>query len=227
MSSKPIIQKMTQLAQAWETQNDQRAIFLRCYSMMTDNMMDAVQAKRFQDNAWVEKLLHHFADYYFNALACFDCGDQVPPVWQAVHQRAQGPLHVMQHLLLGINAHINYDLVLSIYDMLKEEWPHLDDQTRTIRQEDHRLVNVIIGETIDKVQDEVIEKHDPRMDWLDQFLGRIDEKLLSLLISRWRAEVWDKAQVMLDCPNNAMRTTLNKELEQEVLRLGKWIALDF
>ncbi|MEM6377998.1 MAG: DUF5995 family protein, partial [Bacteroidota bacterium] len=67
--NRPVIQKMLEHVQEWERRADKRAVFLRCYSMMTDNMLAALEEKRFQDNPWVKRLLHRFADYYFEALA--------------------------------------------------------------------------------------------------------------------------------------------------------------
>ena len=52
--------------------------------------------------------------------------------------------NVLQNLLLGINAHINYDLVLTIYDMPAPEWERLTEEQRRRRFQDHCTVNVII-----------------------------------------------------------------------------------
>jgi hypothetical protein len=177
-SKQDVIKKMEQTAQQWESQQDPRAIFLRCYSMMSANMLQALEDNRFQNTEWVATLLHRFADYYFDALACFDCGEEVPAVWQHVHQLSTGKkLHVLQHLLLGVNAHINYDLVLTLNDVLKKDWQKLSPEERQSRYQDHVRVNTIIAETIDKVQDEVVEQYNPRMDLVDQLMGRLDEKL--------------------------------------------------
>jgi hypothetical protein len=154
-----ITNKMRQLAEEWDAQNDDRAIFLHCYRMMTANMLVAVEQQRFRDNEWVNRLLHRFAEYYFEALTCYDCGETGPAIWQYTHQRArEGRLHTLQHLLLGVNAHINYDLVLTLHEILAPEWPRLPASAKEVRYEDHCLVNTVIAETIDQVQDEVIEK---------------------------------------------------------------------
>ncbi len=220
-----IISKMEILADEWEKKNDNRAIFLRCYSMMTDGMMKAIADKRFQDNPWVEQLLHRFADYYFDALACFDCGEEVPLVWLEVHDAAtHKKLHVLQHLILGINAHINYDLVLTLFDLLQHEWRHLPQDIRRMRYEDHCMVNQIISETIDRVQDEVVEDYAPSMDLVDRLMGRLDEKLLSRLIRKWRADVWENTQAMLQCSDHEEREQAVKHLEKTVLKYAHWIA---
>jgi hypothetical protein len=106
----------------------------------------------------VSTLLNRFADYYFRALNCYDYGDEVPLVWQQVHQFTQtNKLHRLQHLMIGVNAKINYDLVLTLYDMLQPEWSGLSIQEQKIRYEDHCMVNTIITGSIDQVQDEILE----------------------------------------------------------------------
>ncbi len=222
-----IIQKMQTRAHQWETQKDPRAIFLRCYSMMSANMLQALADNRFQNKEWVNKLLHRFAEYYFDALACFDCGETVPAVWQQVHQlSSQKKLHVLQHLLLGVNAHINYDLVLSLHDMLKNDWNKLSPQERHSRYQDHVLVNTIIAETIDVVQDEVVEQYSPYMNIIDRFMGRLDEKLLVGLISRWRESVWENAVHMLNSQEAEEKEAVRQALEKKVLKTCDWLEAD-
>lgn len=220
-----VVGRMQRQVEQWETAGDHRAIFLSCYATMTGNMLKAIEAGRFRDEEWVGKLLRHFAGYYFDALSCFDCGDvEVPEVWRRVHEMSRHqPLHVLQHLLLGVNAHINYDLVLALYDVLKEEWPSLSEEGRRRRQDDHLMVNQIIAETVDQVQDEVVERHDPAMDIADRLLGRLDERFLAALIRRWRGEVWENAQAMLACPDADARERLRREVEDSVLRKARWI----
>ncbi|MEZ4685403.1 MAG: DUF5995 family protein [Bacteroidia bacterium] len=171
---------MQQHINSWEQSRDKRHIFLSCYRMMTANMLEAVQKGEFQDREWVDKLLHRFADYYFDALACFDCGDDVPAVWQQVHAKTrEEKLHILQYLFLGINAHINYDLVLTLRDMLQPEWHGLSETERNLRYADHCKVNEVIAATIDQVQDEIIEPRNAFMAFIDRAFGRLDEYLLS------------------------------------------------
>jgi hypothetical protein len=223
-----IIPRMHALSDEWENRQDRRAIFLRCYSMMTANMLQAIDEGRFEDREWVDRLMHRFADYYFDALACYDCGEDVPEVWKDVHESAaRHDLHVLQHLLLGVNAHINYDLVLTLHEMLRDEWATLSPEGRERRYRDHRLVNTIIGETIDKVQDEVVEKYAPMMDLVDRLLGRLDEKLLLQLITRWRENVWAHSQQLLRCESEQAREQYRRQVEAEVLKHARWLEGDF
>ncbi|MEJ2540921.1 MAG: DUF5995 family protein [Gemmatimonadota bacterium] len=219
-----VTDRMRHQIRQWEDQGDRRAIFLSCYALMTDNMLAALHGGRFQDTAWVERLLHRFAGYYFDALDCYDCGEPpAPQVWRQVHEASRHrPLHVLQHLLLGMNAHINYDLVLTLDELLRPEWGSLDEADRRKRLADHRQVNAIIAETIDLVQDSVVERHDPALEIADLLLGPFDERILSLLVSRWREEVWEKAVELLKCPERGgRRRGIRSRLEADVLRRGE------
>tara|TARA_R110002096_G_scaffold236590_3_gene427362 strand:- start:4667 stop:5365 length:699 start_codon:yes stop_codon:yes gene_type:complete len=219
-----VVDKMMETVKKFEANKDNRTIFLHCYSMMTANMLLAIEQNKFHDTQWVNQLLNRFADYYFNALTCYDCGEETPTVWKEVHKAAASKkLHVIQHLLLGVNSHINYDLVLTLYDMLSPEWADLSDEMRVKRYQDHCLVNLIIGETIDKVQDEVVEKYSPSMDVIDKLMGRLDEFLLLKLITAWRDKVWDHTQELLVLEGEAERTKYILELEKKVLKKADWL----
>jgi hypothetical protein len=216
----PLLTIMHTQSDIWKKENDHRFVFLRCYSMMTANMLQGIAQGRFCDAAWVARLLHHFAGYYFDALRLYEANDdRTPAVWRQVHEAStHHSLHVLQHLLLGINAHINYDLVLAIRDAMMDEWKMYDEATRNMRMADHELVNRIIGETIDAVQDQVIEREAPFMKVVDSLMGRVDEWLLSELITNWRSEVWNESCAMLSAETEEQKELLRLSLEDNVIK---------
>jgi hypothetical protein len=218
---KPIVAHMTTLVDQWEAAHDRRAVFLGCYHLMTRNMLDAIEADRFQDDVWVSRLLHHFADYYFAALDRFDQNSpDTPAVWRLAFDATRDEdVTTLQHLLLGVNAHINFDLVFALYDQLAPEWAVLSAEQRAQRHADHELVNRIIGETVDAVQDQVIDRHSPWFDYVDKLLGPVDEWLTSRLISHWREEVWNHAVRYLELTTPEEREALRQNIEQQAVRL--------
>lgn len=223
---KHLLTRMFAQAETWESKGDQRYIFQRCYGMMSSNMARAIEEGRFADAHWVERLMLRFAEYYYDALELYEQNHpDTPAVWRQVHEAAHNKrLHVMQHLLLGINAHINYDLPLALYDGLHIEWPALSETDRKTRQTDHETVNLIIAETIDSVQDNVIEPRSPLMALVDRIMGRMDEWLLSQLISGWRGEVWRVAIELLTADNPEQRTAIRQVQEKKVLERGRELA---
>ncbi|WP_339752720.1 DUF5995 family protein [Algoriphagus aquimarinus] len=223
-----VLHRMDELIEGWKTQNDSRQVFLSCYRLMTGNMLLSLDQGAFHDPKWISTLLHSFAEYYFDALACYDCGKPVSKVWMEVHQyTAEKDLRHVQYLLMGVNAHINYDLVLTLYDMLNEEWNQLSPQDQHHRYQDHCQVNLIISSTIDRVQDELLSPADPLMGWIDKAFGRMDEYLLSKLITSWRKEVWDQACAMISIGEENQREILRLSIEESVLKRNRLLSLDF
>ena len=145
-------------------------------------MLDAVDAGEFTDATWVSHLLHHFAGYYFDALDTYEAGEEdTPAVWRCAHDAAQrSNTPAISLLLLGVNAHINYDLVLAVADLLEPEWSSLSDEGRRARYEDYCRVNDIIGRTTNSVQDGILEKREPILALVDTLFGPVDEWLVSV-----------------------------------------------
>ena len=219
----PTLAQMTTLCEQWEAAHDRRAIFLGCYRLMTRNMLDAIEAERFHDGVWVSHLLERFAHYYFAALERFEQDPpDTPPVWKlafdATHNKE---VMTLQHLLLGVNAHINFDLIFSLYDLLHDEWAALTPEQREQRHADHELVNRIIGETTDEVQDTVVERLSPWTNLLDVLLGPMDEWLTSKLISHWREDVWETAVRYVEVADEETRADLRRHIEESAMERGK------
>lgn len=189
------------MSAGWTASNDRRAIFADAYGRMTAAMVDATTATQFADPEWVTRLLDRFAEYYFVAVDAHEHGsDQCPTAWShAFSACSLDDQHPLQVLFLGINAHINYDLVFALADVM-EDWPELDIARRDVRRADHDAVNVVIARTIDEVQEEVVSRWSPGMAGLDALAGRVDEWVFSRLIADWRATVWDDAIRLLESP---------------------------
>lgn len=228
------LRRMQLLVSRWEEAGDERCVFLKCYSLMTGNMLAGIDRRRFSDGGWVQNFVERFAGYYFDALDAYDCdAATAPPVWRLAHDAAgSADTWAIQKLLLGINAHINYDLVLTLEELLAPSWPDLPAGQRAARRRDYDTVNRIIGQTIDAVQDDVLEPAMPFMSWIDRVLGPADEMLLSRLLTNWRDHVWQQAVDLMAAREPAARAARIKAVEELALRRAQaiaerdWLALD-
>jgi hypothetical protein len=214
---------------AWEPVGDRRFVFLKCYRMMTGNVLEAIGNHEFQHPEWVRALLHRFAEYYFEALERYERGDDATPaVWKHVfEQTTSGRLSVLQQLFLGVNAHISYDLVLALEEMLRPHWKQCAEPEKRTYHADHRHINEVIYRTIDAVQDEVVEKVSPLLDVVDKLMGRLDERLIAGLIAGWRDEVWVHSSALLDAADPGARRQLLLELEEKVMEKSRRIVRGF
>lgn len=207
----------------WDAVADGRAVFLDCYTVMTRSVGQSLAHDRFEDPAWVTRLLERFADYYFASL-----GDitTVPEPWLLAHAAALGRgASELQLLLAGVSAHINYDLVLTLVDVLDDEWVELGPSGRTLRQRDYDEINAVIADTVDLVQDSVVERRAPALEALDPLLGRWDERLAVRLLSGWRRRVWRQAVDILDERESERRAARVRILEQQCARRARWMLV--
>jgi hypothetical protein len=218
----PALDRMHTQLERWQVAGDRRAIFLGCYAAMTGNMLRGLENGEFNDPDWVHHLLEHFAGYYFSALSAWESEPaSAPAVWQQAYQAALDPdTRALQNLILGVNAHINYDLVLAVRDVLVPEWAGLDADARRKRYRDHCQVNAVIARTVNAVQDEILEPAEPWTAWMDTLFGPVDEWVAARLITRWRAQVWRYAVEMVDLQAAAPCERLRQQVEAETLHLG-------
>jgi hypothetical protein len=223
----PIAELMQAQIERWQKAGDTRSVFLDCYRLMTVNVLAELDQEAFADPDWVRLLLHRFADYYFDALTAYEKRPSVaPPVWQAAFDGARSTENLaLQVLLLGVNAHINYDLVLTLVDMLQPEWATLTDAQRAQRYADHCHINEVIGCTIDVVQDQIIEPSSPAMDIVDTLFGPLDEWLTSRLITNWREEVWQNAMLWLEAADVDQQEEVRRQVETATLKRAEAILL--
>jgi hypothetical protein len=212
--------RMDALITEWEQAGDRRSVFLACYNRMTASMFAALAAGRFHDPAWVSRLTHEFADYYFVALDAYERQDaHLPMVWQRAFELAQVPeTPIIQSLLLGVNAHINYDLVQVLADLLEPEWATLTAEQRRMRLLDHTTVNEVIAATIDCVQDDVIGPYARLMGLLDLACGPLDEWCTARLLRLWRADVWGQAVTIVETPDLSVRLELRRHADTLALQ---------
>jgi hypothetical protein len=101
---------------------------------------------------------------------------------------------VAQHLLAGMNAHINLDLGIVAAETVSDDPEQL--------RRDFVRVNDILFAKIDTLQDS-LNSVSPRLAWFDRIGGRIDEMLLSKVIGAARDDAWDLAMAIVDDPETA------------------------
>jgi len=188
-------------------------------------MLESIENGGFEDNAWVARLLQRFANYYFSALEAYEKEPGgAPVVWQVAFDATRQPrTHVMQNLILGVNAHINYDLVFALMDMLGPEWAALSPDGRLMRYRDHCQVNEIIYQTVNAVQDQVIDRYSKAMGWVDQLMGPLDEWLTASLISDWREQTWESATRLVETLADVERQAFLEQVEQRSVHRARSI----
>ncbi|HZB72755.1 MAG TPA: DUF5995 family protein [Acidimicrobiales bacterium] len=98
--------------------DDASGYFAALYVRVTSDIAACVRDRRFEDGERMARLAEAFAGYYLRALRA---EGPVPRCWQASWDVAGDPdLLIVQHLLLGANAHVNHDLTQAVVDIAED-----------------------------------------------------------------------------------------------------------
>jgi hypothetical protein len=135
----------------------------------------------------MERFVTCFAARYIDALTAWRAGQRCSRSWVVAFQAATRwrPI-VLQHLLLGINAHINLDLGVAACDVA--EGRPLD----AVRA-DFDAVNDVLGQLVDGCQG-ALDEVSPWLDLVDKIGGRSDETLIRFSLVAARRQAWTVAQ---------------------------------
>src|SRR5262245_3398488 len=125
---------------------EHRREFLGTYQRTTIAVGKAIRDGIFEDGPWVEAWDVVFADFYLAALDADLAGGRVPRPWRLAFD-APASLNPLQHVLLGINAHINYDLPQALLAVISDE-DFTDPALMDRRRRDHERIDGVLSSRV-------------------------------------------------------------------------------
>ena len=106
-----VIAQMELLVAACIKTNDRLGYFTALYYKVTVSVKEGIQNNEFEDGQRMEKLDVLFANRFLTAVKQWKSNTQPTGPWEIAFKAAnKSTVLVLQHLLLGMNAHINLDL---------------------------------------------------------------------------------------------------------------------
>jgi hypothetical protein len=183
-----VIRAMRRRWRALQRARDWRAVFARSYLRTTEQVLAAAKGGRaFENPAWLTRLDCDFAGRYFTAADCWDARGACPAPWALAFRAAtEKRTLVLQDLLLGMNAHINYDLPYALDATIP---PNLDAAALAPYYRDHERMNALLARTVGVVQ-AAASAYDPAIALANAGLGRGGQEGVAQLISLWRERSW-------------------------------------
>jgi hypothetical protein len=125
---------------------DASGYFPALYSRVTQRIGASIEDGAFHDGPGLDRFATGFASHY---LASADDHGRAPRCWQASWDvAADSRLLIVQHLLLGINAHVNYDLPRAVVEVADERGDLL-----SIRHDFDAVNDVLAATYVDIVKD--------------------------------------------------------------------------
>ncbi len=163
--------------------------FLATYLRTTLAVGDAVAEGRFEDPAWVGRWDAVFADLYLTALDAHladDAARAVPRPWRLAFAVPPGR-HPLQHVLVGVNAHVNFDLPQALLAVLSAS--ELDDPgVMDRRRRDHERIDGVLAARV-AAEDSELAASGPRS-LLDRVLTPLNRLASRRFLREARVKVW-------------------------------------
>ena len=157
--------------------------FAALYRNVTASVQRGVAAGRFADAARMARLDVVFANRYLDAEEAYRSARPLSRSWRVAFEAAgTWPPLVLQHLMLGMHAHITLDLGIAAADVAP-------GRALPALQQDFLEINRLLGEMVDDVQHR-IAAISPWTSVLDRVGQRTDEELCGFCLTKAREFAW-------------------------------------
>jgi hypothetical protein len=188
-----VIDRLDAVIDRARRENDRCGFFACLYRSVTARVRDGIAANRFQDGPRMARLDVVFANRYLEAEEAFRAGRPLTRSWQVAFTSSRASnLLILQHLLLGMNAHINLDL--GIAAALAAPGNGI-----TTLKADFFEITRLLGEMLDEVQDK-INAMSPWMRVIDVLGHRNDENAFGFALGGTRELAWRSAARLAALP---------------------------
>jgi Family of unknown function (DUF5995) len=186
--------------------------FATLYRNVTVEVKRGIEAGRFEDGARMERLDVNFANRYLRALDCYRRGEPASRCWITSFKAvSKWPPIVLQHLLMGMNAHINLDLGVAAAITCP------GDQLLSLKH-DFDEINNILSAMIEGVQMQ-LGQISRWMVILEKVGGKTERAVMNWSIDRARDAAWSVAERFAPLGPEQMDAAI-KKLDGEVDLLG-------
>ncbi|MEZ0608863.1 DUF5995 family protein [Fibrella sp. WM1] len=210
-----VIDRLTAIVHTAEQQQSPMGYFAALYRCMTIAVRDGIRQGRFDDARRMEALDVCFAKRYIDAYNTYLAGRKPTQAWQqAFASTTNSQITVIQHLMLGINAHINLDLAIAAAETAPGAAIHG-------LQADFNRINAMIAELTEQVQDKLADIWLP-FRLLDDALKTDDEGMINFSIRVARTFSWSAAVALAPMTDVQKRTKIG-EMDRQVALLAERI----
>lgn len=211
-----IIKALDEIILLSEQHNDTLGYFAALYRKVTKQVREGIQSGFFEDGPRMEKLDVVFAKRYLDAYYAYAKGVPTTASWnKAFELSTQYWPIVLQHLLMGMNAHISLDLGIAAAEISKGQ--QLEDL-----HEDFNKINEILSSLINEVQRELAMIW-PTLYKILKITKKADNLLVDFSMQLARDGAWKFASAIFGQPTESQKILI-QERDQKVANKTKIIT---
>lgn len=210
-----VIEELQQIIELCEQNNDPLGYFAALYQEVTKQVKVGIANNFFDDGLRMEQLDIRFAERYLHAFRAYQRQQPITASWRAAFEAGSDPwLIVMQHLLLGMNAHINLDLGIAAAEVMEGK------PIEGLRDDFHRI-NDILNSLVEQAQVQLSQVW-PFLTWILRRTGRFDDRLVAFSMKLARDGAWKFAQTLAADPANT--ESLIQQRDQRIAEVAQLIV---
>jgi hypothetical protein len=211
-----VIEQLDRIIATATAEGSRLGLFAAMYRQVTLRVKQGIAAGFFDDGPRMERLDVRFASRYFDALATWQAGGAPSRCWKlALEASHRTDLVILQHLLLGMNAHINFDLAIAAATLFP------DGALPALRADFDRINQVLAG-MISEVS-RVLDRFSPMLKLIDRFDNAIEDAVVNFSIRAARDDAWQHAALLAVAPPDQRPVTL-QIIDAKTTFLGRLIA---
>ena len=217
-----LIERMQALLEPLEAADDPRRYFHATYLRTTIAVAEAIRGGGFIDPYWTELWDVTFASLYLDALEVAMAGGQPTRPWQIAFS-APNELPPLNHVLLGMNAHINFDLPQALVMVITDEEFDVP-ALMAKREEDHRAIDRVLASRVAAEDDELVSVAGPGST-LNRLLRPLNQRASQRFLRESREKVWANAVTLSQARRQGPQTYAAVLAQLEELSAAKVAAL--
>lgn len=210
-----VISALDQIIAAAREEESRIGYFPALYRQVTIEVKKGIEAGFFEDGERMERLDVIFANRYLEALSQYQRGEVPTRSWLVAFEATERwwPI-VLQHLLLGINAHINLDLGIAAARTSPGA------QLAGL-QGDFNKINGILASLVDEVKHELTVIW-PMLGLLDRLAGNTEDKIINFSMKIARQRAWEVAERLAPLSEQEQVPEI-ADIDQRIALLGRII----
>jgi len=199
-----------------EQNNDPLGYFAALYQQVTMRVKEDIKNRLFEDSTRMERLDVVFAKRYIDAWQAWKNKDPVTQSWKKTFILAENnsPI-VLQHLLMGMNAHINLDLGIAAAEVAPGK-KILGLQTDFFR------INEILSSLVNDLQNNLSSIW-PALKKILSLTGKVDNFLVDFSMELARDGAWRFAKSLAELPGSDKEISM-KTRDEKVADKSKIIT---
>lgn len=185
-----------------EAENDTAGYFAVLYRKVTNRVKTGIANNEFEDGARMEKLDVIFASRYLDAYHAWKLNQPITAPWKKAFDITTSYWPIMlQHLLIGMNAHINLDLGIAAAEVSAGK--NINDL-----QNDFNKINTILSSLVAEVQNGLAEIW-PGLKWILQRTNKVDDFMVDFSMQLSREGAWKFAVSLAACEQKNLKNMID------------------